>query len=414
MWLLAWRNMFRRGPRTLMCGVVLGLSSFIIVISVNFSGSIQDSLQRAVTESYTGDLQIASMGLDAGIDPTSNTINIPNPIRSVLYLEQQLDNDNRIKAWTKRSQCMAVIHAKELSTPVILLGVIPDKEQDITKKIKINKDFYPKQGTNEVIISKRLAGKLRLNKGDQISAFTITKEGFPAGINLEITGLYTVDGPGVFGNVLAITTIHAITDILEMEQGQFHSYCIMLNDVGIEQDLVSDIKSWLSTSDSQTVFKIYLWHDLAGLAGNAIYITKIMTGIINSVIIFTIMLVIFTIFSMNMWERVKETGILKIIGADAGHVIKLFLTEAICMGFVFGLSGVIVSSILIIFGQRYGIPAFTSAMEMGFGGKILYLSPLGTLPFKALLITTGISLLGAFPNALMLSKVDPVKALRHR
>lgn len=414
MWLLAWRNMFRRGPRTLMCGVVLGLSSFIIVISVNFSVSIRDSLQRAVTESYTGDLQIASTGFDAGLDPTSNSINIPNPIRSILSLEQQLDNDKRIKAWTKRSQCVAIIHAKELSTPVILLGVIPDKEQDITKKIKIDKGFYPEQGTNEVVISKKLAGKLRLNKGDQISAFTITKEGFPSGINLEITGLYTVDGPGVFGDVLAITTIHAIADILEMERGQFHSYCIILNDTGIEQDIVSDIKSWLPSGKAPNVFKIYLWRDLAGLAGNAIYITKIMTGIINSVIIFTIILVIFTIFSMNMWERVKETGILKIVGAGAGHVIKLFLIEAVYMGFVFGLSGIIISSILIIFGQKYGIPAFTSAMEMGFGGKVLYLSSLGTLPFKALLITTGISILGAFPNALMLSKVDPVKALRHR
>jgi len=406
--------MFRRGPRTLMCGAILGLSSFIIVISVNFSGSIQDSLQRAVTESYTGDLQIASIGLDIGIDSTSNSINIPNPIRPVLYLEQQLDTDKRIKAWTKRSQCMAVIHARELSTPVILLGVIPDKEQDITNKIKINNGFYPKKGTNEVLISKRLAGKLRLNKGDQISAFTITKDGFPSGINLEISGLYTVDGPGVFGDILAITTIHAITDILEMNKEEFHSYCIKLNDVNIKQDLISDIKSWLSESDDPTVLKIYLWRDLAGLAGNAIYITKIMTGIINSVIMFTIILVIFTIFSMNMWERVRETGIFKVIGADASHVIKLFLAESACMGFVFGLSGVIVASVLVIFGQKYGIPAFTSAMEMGFGGKMLYLSPLGTLPFKALFITIGISILGAFPNALILSKVDPVKALRHR
>lgn len=114
--------------------------------------------------------------------------------------------------------------------------------------------------------------------------------------------------------------------------------------------------------------------------------------------------------TMAIYERTREIGIMKAIGAAGGDIMRIFLAEAATIGFIGGLGGV-VSGFLLGKVINLGLYMYLAEQMRDIEGGIIS-TPLWLVLFT-LVFATGIGLIsGVFP-ASRASRLSPLGALRH-
>ena len=107
---------------------------------------------------------------------------------------------------------------------------------------------------------------------------------------------------------------------------------------------------------------------------------------------------------MSVTERIKEIGTMKCLGALNSFVVKLFLIEALFMGSVSSLAGVLV-----------GEGGALAVNWAGFGSPALVHAPVAGL-LRSLVITvvtgTVLSVMAAIYPSLVAARMQPVEAMR--
>jgi putative ABC transport system permease protein len=106
-----------------------------------------------------------------------------------------------------------------------------------------------------------------------------------------------------------------------------------------------------------------------------------------------------------VYERFREIGTMKCLGALDQHVMKLFLIESLIFGLVGGVLGFAIGTLTAI-----------ASSSVQLGTNVLWITPLNTT-LKYLALITGLSALlsvisTVYP-AVRAAKLNPVEALRH-
>jgi putative ABC transport system permease protein len=113
---------------------------------------------------------------------------------------------------------------------------------------------------------------------------------------------------------------------------------------------------------------------------------------------------------MSIYERTREIGILKAIGASPGNIRLLFVMEAALIGLVGGIAGVI-GGWLLGLGLNAGILAYLEWREVPVTGTFFALT--GWLVGLALVFATVVGLLAGLYPAARAARLDPLEALRY-
>jgi putative ABC transport system permease protein len=148
-----------------------------------------------------------------------------------------------------------------------------------------------------------------------------------------------------------------------------------------------------------TVFTI-LTGVLGALGAIALFVAAI--GIVNTLV-------------MSIYERFREIGIMKAIGASNSNINKIFLYEAGAIGFMGGVFGVITG---YFFGKglnviaSYFIQTSTSEGFTAFSSLNLFEVPLW-LFFGAIIFAILVGIGAGIYPARRAAKLDPIDALRH-
>jgi hypothetical protein len=134
---------------------------------------------------------------------------------------------------------------------------------------------------------------------------------------------------------------------------------------------------------------------LASVGGLALLVASI--GIANTMV-------------MAVYERTREIGILKAIGASPGDIRLLFVAEAALIGLLGGAVGTI-GGWLLGLGLNEGILAYLQWKEIPITGTFFVIS--GWLVVLALTFATVVGLLAGLYPAARAARLDPLEALRH-
>ena len=113
---------------------------------------------------------------------------------------------------------------------------------------------------------------------------------------------------------------------------------------------------------------------------------------------------------MAIYERTREIGILKAMGASGGEVRQMFMLEAGFIGMIGGVFGLLIGWVLGI-GLNQMIEIFSRLREQPMHGKFFLVTPwlaLGVIAFA-----TFIGLLAGLLPAQRAASLDPLQALRH-
>lgn len=113
---------------------------------------------------------------------------------------------------------------------------------------------------------------------------------------------------------------------------------------------------------------------------------------------------------VSVYERTREIGISKAIGASESDILKMFLAECLFIGAIGGVLGDLIGVIFSTFIDRVGRVLLLSRLEIG---NIEHLTSLNLKILAAgFLISLFVSVLSGLYPAWRAAKMDPVKALR--
>jgi len=113
---------------------------------------------------------------------------------------------------------------------------------------------------------------------------------------------------------------------------------------------------------------------------------------------------------MSVYERTREIGILKAVGASPGDIRLLFMTEASLIGLLGGVVGTIGGWLLGI-GLNETILAYLAWKEISMTGTFFAIT--GWLVALALAFATLVGLLAGLYPAARAARLDPLEALRY-
>jgi putative ABC transport system permease protein len=149
---------------------------------------------------------------------------------------------------------------------------------------------------------------------------------------------------------------------------------------------------------------------MASVMDKAMIVMETMLGSVGGLALFVAAIGIANTMVMAVYERTREIGILKAVGASPGDVRRLFVAEAALIGLVGGVVGTVFGWLLGL-GLNAAFLAYLRWQEMPMEGTFFVVT--GWLVALALTFATVVGLLAGLYPAARAARLDPLEALRY-
>ena len=187
-----------------------------------------------------------------------------------------------------------------------------------------------------------------------------------------------------------------------LEREGYDSATIRAVDVSRASDLMQQLKS-----DGFQVQSLEIIMDVANRIVTAI---TVMFTMIGSIALLVATIGIANTMVMAIYERTREIGILKAMGASRREIRQMFMIEAGLIGLVGGVFGLLLGWVLGL-GLNQAILAYMKYREIPVHGHFFIVTL--TLAAGVILFSTFIGLVAGLLPAQRAAKLDPLEALRH-
>jgi putative ABC transport system permease protein len=221
--------------------------------------------------------------------------------------------------------------------------------------------------------------------------------------------LETNYGPesGYFGTHIGLADAQAIKawwyndpDILENEG---------YDELTIEAASLNDAVQIVEVLEARG-FEVQSLQTMLDMVNKGMVIMQTMLGSIGGLALLVASLGIANTMIMAVYERTREIGILKAIGASPGDIRVLFMAEAALIGLLGGVVGTIIGWLLGL-GLNRAILAFLAWKEIPVEGTFFVVT--AWLVLLALAFATVVGLLAGLYPAARAARLEPLEALRY-
>ncbi|WP_242247754.1 FtsX-like permease family protein [Bacillus cereus group sp. BfR-BA-01523] len=282
-------------------------------------------------------------------------------------------------------------HYKELSGKPSYWGVEQDSPE--MHSYKILEGRYPKEGA-EVALTKGYTDRENIRVGDTIK-LPFPQHGEKA---VKVVGILNPPLMASMGHS-AYFPIHWLQKELNLPN-QFNLVQVKVQDVNVKKAIAFDVHKKIENIkvDQRTY---------VDKAFERLNVMKPLIFSLGGIALFVVALLIMGSFFLSVRSRFKQWALLRALGSNPNQIILVVLLEALCIGAIGSLAGVILG-------------AGTQTIAASFINKWVNIEDAGKESFsisgEILLITflLGIvmSIIGAIIPAFMVRKIPPVQALR--
>lgn len=244
------------------------------------------------------------------------------------------------------------------------------------------------------ILGRSLAEKQHLNIGDKL-----TLKGDIYAFNLELTvrGIFDAENNA---DVLYFSRETLEQSMPERRRGNAGLFIILANSTDdvprIEKAIDEQFHNSPTSTKTETESAFSL--SFVSFLGNV----KAFLLVVCGAVMFTVLLVSANTIAMSVRERVREVGVLKVLGFTRGLILGIILSEAVVVSLIGGVVGIVLASLLT--GVVREMPAFLDQL------RHLTLTP--SVAGLCLLIAGFIGLVSAFFPAFQASRISILEALR--
>jgi len=256
----------------------------------------------------------------------------------------------------------------------------------------------------------------------------------------------TAQALGISSNDFAGVIGQNVETILRTSRGETQSYFLHVQ--GISQERSRDIqvsiadriamKNWWFNStntleregyDSVTIraadvthasaltaqlkhegFQVQSLEIVVEVANRIVTAVTVMFTLIGSIALLVATIGIANTMVMAIYERTREIGILKAMGASRGEIRQMFMMEAGLIGLIGGVIGLLLGW-LVGLGLNQVIPVYLRYRELPVRGNFFVVTL--TLALGVIVFATFIGLVAGLLPAQRAAKLDPLQALRH-
>jgi len=413
------RNLSRSRTRTILTsvGVLIGVAAIVTLISITMA------LNRSVVEQIesAGDIKVVT------VFPTSFRFGGMGPMNrgaSNTQTNKILDKES-LKELEKIDGVVAVTPIYEYSNAKLvygkyytiknLTGIKVEKIEDIVGELEKGR-YLTKSDKGAVIIGSKVKDGFLDSNTNEAVTFD------PYGKTLKLTvekiennkiekKIYQFRVVGVLkekgsqDDYTIYVPIDSVIEIrewitgskLNLDTNGYSRAIVKVKDVNSVNNVTNKIQEMGFTAISiQTIINsisnvfLILQFILGGIAGISLIVAGV--GIVNTM-------------TMSIYERTRQIGIMKAIGASNGDILFMFLLEASSLGFIGGVGGVILSFLLnsiITFVARFLVQGVNLRVTTPFYLIIL-----------AILFATIVGMIAGYFPSKRAANLSPVEALRY-
>jgi ABC-type antimicrobial peptide transport system permease subunit len=414
--LTAWSNLGRRKVRTALTsvGVVVGIMTIVTMVSLVTGVRLQ--VKR----------QFEAIGLERVVarPPTSGGLGAFNPFN--LSERLKLITTADVARWKKWPGVQSVLPEVELPWSVVTVLQVDGKRRRVRipgnanafrggpfqeeRKALAGSIETPEQRGSLVLSEGALKGwkipqseysKL-IGKPAQITL--LAPRGEKQSFRMRIVGVVSDNDP-----VVQISPPDRVAmkswwfnkpDILRAEG--YDAVVLRATDVTVAKNLVARLR--------KESFEVQSIDIILDTANRIFSVITVMLSLVGGLALFVASIGIVNTMIMSIYERTREIGTLKAIGASRGDIRRLFMLEAGMIGLLGGLVGLISGWALGLLLNRV-ILWYIEREQLPVRGEFFVVTPPLALAAVGFAILVGI-LAGLYP-ANRAAKLDPLTALRH-
>lgn len=238
------------------------------------------------------------------------------------------------------------IHGKKIAG-VIIRGVEYKKEIETSKIHQFIQEGKFEPNDHSTVIGENVANRLHVSIGDSIKLITpmnadVTLAGMiPSSIKVKVTGIFS-SGMYEFDNTLVFLPINVAQEFLSMP-GLFSGISVKLFNEFIDQAV--DIDTQIQ-QDLSYPYNVSNWIDLNKNLFGLLELEKWVIFIIIALIVLVAGFGLTSVLTMHIYDKQKEIGILKALGATEKMLRKIFFIRNLVIGFSGIILGIIIGQII--------------------------------------------------------------------
>jgi len=399
---MAWRNVLRNRRRSV---VTISAMAFALFVELLYSGLVPgylNAMEEDITDLEIGDIQIHAN--DYRNAPSIYTaVEDPEPIVAAVEAKGYQASPRLLGGGLAASG--------EYSAGVALRAVDVEADKEVCNvwnKVAAG-EWLDAADPSGVVLGKFLARTLDVRPGSELLVLSQATDGSMA------NALYTVRG--VLGSVAEATdrvtvymTDTAFRELMVMPEGA-HQIVVRLPDGVALADGVAAVEE-IAPDD-----EVRSWKRLMPIIAQMLDSVNGIIYVLYFIIYVAVGILILNALLMAVFERIKEFGVLKAIGAGPGMVLSLIGIEAAiqtliaaALGTLLALPGMWwIGTKGIDFGQMAGMNMMGVSMRKTWYG--IYEANVIAGPLVMLFVV--VSMAVAYP-ALKAAWINPVQAMRHR
>jgi ABC-type lipoprotein release transport system permease subunit len=400
---MAQRNLTRQPMRSwlTLLAITFGLGAFV------FLGGIANGFYAQIVENatgmITGDAQIQHKDFK---DDMKASLTIPD----AAPLINQLQHMPTVVGVSPRAQTTAVITSPVKSLPIMLDGVDPPQETQVTFLHKAVKEGrYLQQGhEREIVIGRKLAELLHVKVGERVVVMAQNVHGELASEAFTVVGMFYT-GSHSFDDVIGHVNLPAMQRMLAMGDG-VTNIAVRLRD---KEEHVAPALRQIAGLVPPGDIRLLTWQELVPEAAQMNVIFKRSLSILLGIVLLMVSVVIMNTVLMSVMERTREFGTMLALGSPPGRIVRLVVLESGLVGLGGTLAGLALGVLLIFIHLGNGVDLKAHGAAIPGVTNIIFpkLAP-AVLAVPGTLLPV-LALLAALYPALRASRLEPVRAIRH-
>lgn len=299
-----------------MAGIAIGLAVMLIAVAVviGFKSEVRNKVIG-----FGSHIQISNF--DAVRSYETHPVVVNDSMMAALSA------DPGVKHVQRYSTKPGIIKTGDAFQGMVLKGVGPEFDADFFRSHLVEGEipvFSDSVSTNQVVVSKAIADKLKLKLGDKIYTYYI--QGDVRARRLTVKGIYRTNF-SEYDNLFMLTDLYTVNRLNNWKEGQVSGAELQVHDydrleettyrIAVDTDNQKDTLggTYYVQNIVQMNPQIFAWLDLLDL--NVWVILILMIGVAGFTMISGLLIIII--------ERTQMIGILKALGADNLTIRKVFL-----------------------------------------------------------------------------------------
>lgn len=412
---LALRNLFRHKRRTLLTALALVLGIALMVLGRAWTSAMERAVVEPAKGGTLGHVQVFAhdaAGDEGGnvsfITPQNNYRLIPEPQAVIGHV---LRAEPRLVAGLSRLMVGALLSSGETSMEGMLIGIDPRARGGVYPALGLREGRHFQPGEKGALLNRGVARRLGVKTGDRVVALGTAADGRLTAIRLNVTGIWVIEGLEAYEWGACFTDIAAVQELLDVGDRAAVLVFRQKDADAPSAPIAAAVRAGLGRQGVPA--EVYTWEEMGGPFVGGMLLTRFIADIMNLVMTLIVAAGVMNTALMSVFERTREVGTLRAVGARRARVLSIFLLEALFLGLASATGGALLGSGFVALFGRIGIPAFSEAQRYSYGGDYLFptLNLHDVTAVPALML--GVCVLAALGPALIAARMRPAEALRH-